>query len=262
VSSTKPQDVPLLLEVFRDGLTCGLISKDEIVAWADCVIKNESEPDYFFIELSLSPDANSVAEIIDQYVSWSKTPIPLRVAFGLIYQKLIDDIIDLETAINFTERTPFHEILTSFEYGSIYQFEDYEMFYPPDTGELKEDVVKFLSLYKDFNLTNYDQWAEINRHVEEFLSVEQAKQDAISEEWRKTRKKKDAKRKLKRYTLISILVLFYLIVIILNFKTMQDEPTVSKIVDDHKYIFFLDFFVLYSTLRIAYKMWATRRRMR
>jgi hypothetical protein len=259
---TKPQDYPLLLEVFREGLACGLISKDEIVAWADDIIKNESEPDYFFIELSLCSDTNAVAEILDQYISRSKSPIPLRVIFGLIHQKLIANVIDLDLAITFTERTPFYETLTPVEYRSIYEFEEYEMFYIDDSEGLKETVVKFLSFYKDFNLTNYDQWIEIDRQVDELLGIEQTKLDAISEEWKKTRKKKEAKRKLKRYTLISILVLLYLVVIILNVKTMQDEPTVSKLVDDHEYIFFLDFFVLYSTLRIAYKVWSRRRRIR
>jgi hypothetical protein len=262
MSPTKPQDFPLLLEVFREGLACGLISKDEIVTWADGIIKNESEPDYFFIELSLSPDTNSVAEILDQYLSWSKSQIPLRVVFGLTYQKLISDKIDLDTAITFTERTPFRETLTSIEYGSIYDFEEYEMCYPDNVEGLKEVVVKFLSRYKEFNLTNYDQWPDINKQADEVLREEKAKANAAYEVFQKKWRKQQVKRKFKQYTLISIIALFYLVVIILNFKTLQEEPTVSKLVDDHEYIFFLDFFVLYSTLRIGYKVWSRRRRMR
>ncbi|HWD87969.1 MAG TPA: hypothetical protein VG367_07575 [Mucilaginibacter sp.] len=260
--STKPQDFYLLLEVFRGGLACGLISKEKAVAWADNIIKNESEPDYFFIELSLCPDTNAVAEVLDKYISGSKSPIPLRVIFGLTYQKLMVEVIDLDTAITFTERTPFHDILTSFEYGSIYEFEEYEMCYPTESGELKKAVFKFLSFYKDFNLTNYDQWIEINRQVEELLKVEQEKLDAINEEWRRIWKKNEAKRKLKRYIPIGILILVWLFIILLNFKMMRSEPTVSKLFDDHEYVYFLDFFVLYSTIRLAYKAWAIRRRMR
>ena len=260
--STKPQDFPLLLEVFREGLACGLISKDEIVAWADGIIKNESEPDYFFIELSLSADTNRVAEILDQYISWSKSQIPLRVVFGLIYQKLIDDVIDLDTAIAFTERTPFRETLTSNEYGSIYDFEEYEMCYPDNSEGLREVVVKFLSRYKEFNLSNYDQWPDINEPVDKVLREEKVKADAAYEAFQKKWRKQQAKRKFKRYTQIGIIALFYLVVIILNIKVMQDEPAISKLFEDHDYIFFLDFFVFYSTVRIGYKLWVRRRRMR
>lgn len=168
---TKPQNFPLLFEVFREGLSNGLISKEEVIAWADEIIKNESEPEYFFIELSLSPNANSVAEVLDKYISWSNGAIPLRVIFGLIHQKLIDNVIDLDKAIALVESTPFYDVLTSFEYGSIYEFEDYELFYPPDAAELEVQFVKFLSLYKDFDLTNYDQWLLINRQVEEVLNA-------------------------------------------------------------------------------------------
>lgn len=44
IPSPQLQDFPLLLEVFRGGLKLGLISKDEIVAWADHIITNADEP--------------------------------------------------------------------------------------------------------------------------------------------------------------------------------------------------------------------------
>ena len=53
-SSSKPSDFSLLFEVFREGLALGLISKDEVLAWADhIIIAEKDQPDYFFIEIVL-----------------------------------------------------------------------------------------------------------------------------------------------------------------------------------------------------------------
>lgn len=251
--STKPQDFPLLLEVFRDGLACGLISKDEIVAWADGIIKNDDEPDYFFIELSLSPDINGIAEVLDKYISWSKSPIPLRVIFGLIHQKLIADVINSDLAITFTERTPFCETLTPFEYGSIYEFEDYELFYPDNSEGLEETVVKFLSLYKDFNLSNYDQWFEINCRTEEILKEEKAKADVANEIFQKKWERRLAKQKLIRsipfYSLF-IIAIVIVVIDIITFETGTNHPT---------RIWYINLFGFYFIARWGYTYWKRSR---
>ncbi|MCU0643561.1 MAG: hypothetical protein MUC94_04815 [bacterium] len=41
-------------EVFRVGLICGCVSKDEIISWADSIILESESADYVFFELSLS----------------------------------------------------------------------------------------------------------------------------------------------------------------------------------------------------------------
>ncbi len=79
MKAPKPGDFPLLLQVFRAGVRVGLISKNEVVAWADDIIVNAVEPDYFFIELSLSHDVNGIIEVLNKYVVQDKNPIYNRV---------------------------------------------------------------------------------------------------------------------------------------------------------------------------------------
>ncbi len=44
-----------------------LISREEIVLWADDIIANADEPEYFFIEVSLSHDVNDLVEVLNKY---------------------------------------------------------------------------------------------------------------------------------------------------------------------------------------------------
>ena len=78
----KPTDFPLLLEVFRDGLALGLISKEEVIAWADQIIIEEDEPDYFFIEVSLSHNTNGVAEVFDRAYFLAEKPNLFKGTYG------------------------------------------------------------------------------------------------------------------------------------------------------------------------------------
>ena len=249
----KAKDFPLLLEVFRDGLTYGLFSRDEIVLWADQIIAKENEPDYFFIDISLSHDVNNLITTLNQYVIESKDPVPVRVILGLIYQKLIDDIINLDTAIVLTERTPFYETLTPFEYRSIYEFEEYEMFYIDDSEGLKETVVKFLSFYKDFNLTNYDRWPEINGQIGETLKVENAKAHAANEAFQKKWKKQQAKRKLIRSIPLGILFLLAITLIVIDLITFE-TGTIHPM-----RIWYINIFGVYFIARWGYTYWKQSR---
>lgn len=250
----KPSDFTLLLGVFRFGLTCGLISKGEIVAWADRIVTNENEPDYFFIEVSLSGNGDSLATILDQHIISSKGPVPLRVIMGLIYQRLTYQLIDVETAIKLMQGIPFYERLNAFEYMSIYDFEDYNIFYSPDFADLKKDVIKFLSIYEDFNLDNYSQWHEINKQVEEALKEEQAKAYVINESFKEARKKKDAKRKLKKRIVIGVLTVIAFTVIFLDLAWFI-KGTIHP-----RGMWYLNMFCVYSGIRWGYAFWKKRRR--
>jgi hypothetical protein len=264
MSRAKATDFPLLLEVFREGLVYGIISRDEIVAWADQIIGEEDEPDYFFIELSLSKNTNGLIEVLDQYTSRSESPIPFRVLMGHIYHKLIDDNgpLTLKEAAVFVGRTTDCEIPTLFESTKAYTFEDYEFFYLPDVTQLQVDILNFLSIYKGFNLYNYDRWPEINILVEETLKPEEEKLQASRAASEKIWKKREAKRKLKRYALFGLPILILIGIILINCKKMQGEPTISQMLLDHENLFFLDVFVFYFTLRVVYMVWKKKRRFR
>jgi len=250
---TKPQDFPLLLEVFREGIVCGLISKHDVVAWADGIIKSETEPDYFFIEMSVSHDTNGIAELLDKYISRPESVISFRVLMRLIYQKLFDGAFSVEKAVVLLEQMNYRQILTWIESSNIYSFEDYEILYPPNLLALKEDVLKFLSSYKDFNLTNYDQWPEINRQVEEVLNEEKAKADAVNDAFQKKWKRQHAKRKLIRSIPLGILFLIAIVVIVIDMITFE-TGTIHPM-----RIWYLNIFGVYFIARWGYAYWRKSR---
>lgn len=45
--SPKPEDFTRLLEVFREGLERGIVSREDVVGWSDDIIMQTKEPGYF-----------------------------------------------------------------------------------------------------------------------------------------------------------------------------------------------------------------------
>jgi len=186
MSQFKPSDFSLLLVVFREGLLRGLISKEEIIAWADEIIQAEDEPDYFFIEMSLSGNTNNLLAILNEYVTASDSVILSRVILGLLYQKLADQTIDIKKVLDVLNQINFNNIITSFENENIYYLDDKRDYIvysgnDPDYVEITKSTTEFLSYYSGFTLTNYDNWTEINQQVEEQLKVAAAEQTKANE---------------------------------------------------------------------------------
>jgi hypothetical protein len=214
----------LLLEVFRDGLRLGIISKQEVIAWADNIISEYDDPDYLFIELSLSNDKSKLIDVLNEYVVTSNSPICARVLLGRIYEHLIaiDDISKVEDIAALVGKVDSIRItLTGFECNKIFVFGDYEMFYLPDTTQLQVELICFLNIYKPFTLENYDQWHEINSQVLAVLKEEEAKEDIINASIRKSFKQRERKRKLKNFLIGSLsiiisIVVFLMIIMMVN----------------------------------------------
>jgi hypothetical protein len=166
MSPVKPSDFSLLLEVFREGLVRGIMSKEEIIAWADAIIRQEDEPDYFFIELSLSNNVNGFVEVIDRYTKLVNAPICYRVLLALIYDRhLNDDPETIEATASLVGSLCSWDILSSFEENSIYMFDEYYIYHSTDLNQLYTELHAFLSIYKTFTLDNYERWEDINRQV-------------------------------------------------------------------------------------------------
>jgi hypothetical protein len=205
------QDFHLLLEVFSEGLKLGVISKEEIIAWADQIIANTEEPDYFFIELSLSHDINGLLEVLDKYVESVDDPICNRVLLGLVYHRQpIYNIEEAEKIATLVGTMSSWNLLTPFENDTIYTFSDYYVYYLPDFTQLQADLIKFLSLYKAFTLENYQQWISINKQVLELLKEEEIKDYLENASFRKAQLKKEKKKKVIRYIVTIAAFLLFL----------------------------------------------------
>jgi hypothetical protein len=218
--SPKPSDFPLLLEVFREGLIVGLISINDITSWADDKIINIDEPHYFFIELSLSKNKNDAIEVISSNVESTKNPICARVLMALIHKRLVneDDVLTIEPAAKLVGTLQSFNTLTMYELNKTYTFDDYDLYYLPDLTQLQKDVANFLSLYKSFNLKNYNKWEEINIEVLRNLKEEEAKIDIVNASILKIQEKREKKLNNKAIlVLISILSIVVAVALIMHF---------------------------------------------
>ncbi|MDB4919673.1 hypothetical protein [Mucilaginibacter sp.] len=270
MSQFKSSDFSLLLEVFWEGLLRGLISRDEVVAWADQIISAEDEPDYFFIEISLSGNTNNLLGILGKHVVTSKSIIPVRVVLSLISQKLADLTIDIKKVLDILNEINADNIITSFEKDQIYYLDDQRDYIiycgnDPDYVEITKNTMEFVSHYSDFNLTNYNSWTEINQEVEEHLEVEEAEQTIASEilmaGYAKQNKAKQRKIKIKRislYVLIGILILAAIYIVFVVLKVFTGRSMISSF--EHG-LFSVSGGAFYAGLRIAYVLW-TRVRVR
>lgn len=252
VRSPQVQDFPLLLEVFRGGLKLGLISREEIVLWADHIIANADELEYFFIEVSLSHDVNGLVEVLNKYVKPTDNPICDRVLWGLVYHRQpIYDIEKVENVATMIGSMSPWDRLTSFENGTIYTFDEYYLYYSPDLTQLQVELINFLDIYKAFTLENYQEWVNINLQVLELLKAEEIKVNIVNESLRKAWAKKEKKRNLvlylKKIGVIVIVLLFFGI-----FYSVFDSGSQNN--------FLLYLILPYLLLRLAYGWWKRRKK--
>jgi len=263
MSQLKPSDFSLLLEVFREGLLRGLISKEEIIAWADEIIKAEDEPDYFFIEISLSADVNNLLAILNEYVISSNSIITSRVILGIVYQKLANQTINAKKALDVLNKVNSNNIVTEFEGDNIYYLDDQRDYIiycgnDPDHIEITKNTMKFVSYYDGFTLNNYNNWTEINQQVEEKLKVAEAEQTIANKirmaEYAKQDKARQKKVKLKKitlYAMISISAFAAIYIILVVFKVITGRFAISSFDNE---LFPFSGVAIYGVLRIAYAL--------
>ena len=103
MQTTNSKDYIELLEVFRIALTRGLLEKSEVVKWADNIIANDNEPDYFIIELSLcgNQNLNDTISLISEFIGQDKPLLSERIILGLLYKQYLEKKITLKRAISF-----------------------------------------------------------------------------------------------------------------------------------------------------------------
>jgi hypothetical protein len=233
----------LLLQVFSQGLIANLITRDEIIAWADEIIDATNEPDYLFIEISLSSDKNDLIEAINKHFIQTDNPVCARVLIGRIYNKHIVDT-DASTdnvlaAINALSNLNIAN-LTSYEIDTIYAFEDYEMYYALDLFQLHTDVFRFFSLYKSFNLIEHAEWEALNVNVEAALEEERIKMDLKIQSYYEAKQiaERQQIKQSNKYALYKVLALITIVVgsILTIYLTIQFVTEYSQPNAHHEYI--------------------------
>lgn len=170
--TTNPRDFIELLEVFSIALTNGILGKKEVIKWADNIISQDEKPDYFIIELSLCghKSINDIISLINEYVGQDKPIISGRIFIGLLYEAYLTGQIKLNQVTRAIYWIIWEDRLTEDERDLIYGIdEDYECAIDGIYGTIEnveKEVLRFLEIYKDFRIENFENWGEIDETIE------------------------------------------------------------------------------------------------
>jgi len=211
--NTDPEKIKPLLAVFREGLKLGLISKQEIVLWADWIISTEEKPDYFFIEISLSHDVNELLTVLNS-IDVTEDILHLRVLFGVVYTQLLINKITTDKARVVLDKLVYRSEFTRYEKIEMYSLTDY---FDEELGEkvqrkLDQQVKDFFENYAQFNLYNYKNWYRINAVLVKRFEIKELEQGFNYHPPYKTLKSKS--RKLDKRKLKLVIGLFVLVAIL------------------------------------------------
>jgi hypothetical protein len=168
-----PKKYKVVIEVFALGILNGVIEKQQIIDWADNIIRNENEPDFVILELSLiNTKSNSdILSLLNEYREESIHIISARAYMAMVYHKLLNGQLELQQVVNAIYALVPSELISGYEERRIYTME-YENdsidngYFNITAEEVKTNAIEFLSLYKEFSMDNIPDWRKINTEVE------------------------------------------------------------------------------------------------
>ncbi len=173
MQSTNPKNILQTLQFVRAGLASGLLSKEEVIDWADEIITRDETPDIFFIDLALSSSKSTkdICHYINDFLNFENPVINGRPLLGLLYKKFHDKEITLEQTVHKLFRLKFEALFTQKEEGCIYSIDDALVCAKQGIYGTVEDVHRevdlFLSIYKDYTLANFEKWNGIDEATEQ-----------------------------------------------------------------------------------------------
>jgi hypothetical protein len=157
-----------LLEVFRLGLHTGIIERQVVVEWADRLVMQEETPDYFLIELSLGGrnNINDFIGLLDEYIGESKPEVSKRVILGCLLHQYRSGQLTLQKAIRAIDWLAMCVDYSKEEHSFMAGIDD--DFNLADEGicgtfsDMEIFLLRFLSVYRGFNLDNRQDWQKLN----------------------------------------------------------------------------------------------------
>jgi hypothetical protein len=166
------EKVTALLETFRICLINTILDKQQIIAWADKQIEQEAEPSYFLIELSLSgrKNINDIISLLHNFVGENKPQVAGRAVLGYLYQQYMANSLSLQHVATTIYWLGLHCELSKEEHHFMSSIDiEYDLAIDGygSVAEAEDHVVRFIALYKGFNLENAQQWKKINDTIPE-----------------------------------------------------------------------------------------------
>lgn len=190
MQSTNPKDILTTLHLIRAGLASGLLTKEEVIDWADKIITKDEQPDIFFIDLAMSSSksTNDVIHYISDYLNFDNPAVQGRPLVGLLYHQYANGQINLEQTVSKLFRLKFEAVFNEREEGYIYSLEnDYDCAKHGIYGSLQavqQELEKFLAFYKDYSINNYEQWVDLDKAVDSQLEEDYQLQLQEAEKYR------------------------------------------------------------------------------
>lgn len=172
MQTTDPKDLLPTLHLVRAGLASGLLTKEEVVEWADQIITKDEQPHIFFIDLAMSSSksVNDLTFYIGDYLNFEEAVINGRPLLGLLYKQYQNNSFDLDQTISKLFRLRYEAVFTDREMGSVYALEnDYDAAKHNIYGtveQVKKELEKFLSLYQNYSIHNEGEWQHLDQTVE------------------------------------------------------------------------------------------------
>ncbi len=170
---TNPKDILTTLHLVRAGLASGLLTKKEVIDWADKIISKDEQPDIFFIDLALSNSKNTkeVLYYFSDYLNFENPVVQGRPLLGLLYKQYKNQQLNLEQIVRILFRLNFEATFTDKEESYIYSIDnDFDCAKDNIYGKIEDvekETDKFLSFYKDYSINNFEQWNDLDKIVEE-----------------------------------------------------------------------------------------------
>jgi len=187
---TNPKDILQTLHLIRAGLASGLLTKEQVIDWADKIITKDEQPDIFFIDLALSSSksVNDIIHYIGDYLNFENPAVQGRPLLGLLYKQFSSRHLTLEQTVRKLFRLKFEAVFTEREEGYIYSIDnDFDSAKHNFYGILEAvyaDVDKFLSFYKGYSLDSFEHWLDLDLGVESKLDEDinrQLEEDSIAQ---------------------------------------------------------------------------------
>ncbi|WP_294304158.1 hypothetical protein [uncultured Chryseobacterium sp.] len=155
-----------LLSVFAILIKYGIITNKEITDWADSILASEAASDYAFIEISTSTSTYDLIKILEKNAMNKNPEMVCRAILGIVYHLLTKQLIAFKDSLKVVSEISYEEKLTEDEQFLLYGYSEsssYELQGVYESFRLyRENFFEFLSLYKNFTLTNHREWSSIH----------------------------------------------------------------------------------------------------
>jgi hypothetical protein len=182
MQSTNPKNILGVLHLVRAGLASGLLTKEEVIEWADEIITKDEQPDIFFIDLALSTSKskNDIIHYFSDYLNFENPAVPGRPLLGLLYKQYNAGQRNLEQTVRTLFRLKSETILTDGEKDFVYSIDnDFDLAQDNVYGsieDVRKETERFLEIYKDCSIDNIEQWQQLDKQVDQIFEAERKKQ--------------------------------------------------------------------------------------